>query len=184
MEQIELHTERLLLKSITPSIIKELFNSKSKEEIISYFGFDEAGYYHYKDINEKGVETHRLSIFVFLLIHKETNAPIGECGFHTWNALHKRAELFYNMFNENFKQKGLMSEAVEKILEYGFNKLNLHRVQALIDENNTPSLKILTHYKFVKEGIMREDYCVNGKNEDSHCYSLLKWEWEKQKSLK
>jgi len=181
MNQIELHTERLILKSITPAIIHELFETKSKQEIINYFGFNESGYEHYKAIHEKGVETHRLSIFVFLLTDKETNIPIGECGFHTWNATHKRAEIFYNMFNENFKQKGLMKEALQKILDYGFNSLQLHRVQALIDDNNQPSYKLLKHYGFVKEGIMREDYCVNGKNEDSTCYSLLKWEWENQK---
>jgi ribosomal-protein-alanine N-acetyltransferase len=28
---------------------------------------------------------------------------------------------------------------------------------------------------------MREDYVVDGKNEDSECYSLLKWEWERIK---
>lgn len=177
--QIELYTGRLLLKSITPSIINHLFNTKSKEEIINYFGFNESGYLQYKEMHEKGMETNRLSIFIFLLIDKKTNLPIGECGFHTWNAIHKRAEIFYNMFNENFKQKGLMKEALKKVLDYGFNELHLHRVEALIDEENQPSLKLLNHYKFVKEGIMREDYCINGKNEDSSCYSLLKWEWQK-----
>jgi ribosomal-protein-alanine N-acetyltransferase len=113
-----------------------------------------------------------------LLINKETNLPIGECGFHTWNALHQRAEIFYNMFNENFKQKGFMKEALKKVLEYGFTELNLHRVEALIDEENQPSLKLLNHFGFVKEGIMREDYVVNGKNENSTCFSLLKWEWK------
>ena len=177
--QIILTTERLILKSITPAIIHELFDTKSKEEIISYFGFDEAGYEHHKEMHEKGVETHRLSIFVFLLIDKASNLPIGDCGFHTWNATHKRAEVFYNMRNESFKQKGLMTEALKAVLNYGFTELKLHRVEALIAAENKPSLKLLLRYGFKKEGIMREDYSVNGKNEDSHCYSLLKWEWEK-----
>ena len=182
MNQIELPTERLILKSITPDIIHELFNTKSKEEIINYFGFDEAGFEHCKEMHKKGMETHRISMFYFLLINKQTNLPIGECGFHTWNASHNRAEVFYNMKNENFKQKGLMKEALKTILEYGFTELKLHRVEALIDANNTPSLKLLQHYGFAKEGTMREDYVVDGKNEDSDCYSLLKWEWEKQKA--
>lgn len=182
MNQIELQTERLLLKSITPAIIHELFTTKTKEEIMAYFGIDEAGFQHYKDIHEKGVETHRLSIFVFLLIDKETNLPIGECGFHTWNATHRRAEVFYVMRNEASKQKGLMSEALKEVIKYGFTELELHRIQALIAIENEPSLKLLLKNGFTKEGIMREDYVVNGKNEDSHCFSLLKWEWETQKS--
>ena len=177
--QIEIRTPRLILKSITPAIIHELFNSKSKEEIISYFGFDETGYAHYKEMHEKGMETHRISIFVFLLIEKESGLPIGECGFHTWNALHRRAEVFYNMRDENQKKKAYMTEALEAVLKYGFTELNLHRIEALIDAMNEPSLKLLLRYGFTKEGTVREDYVVDGKNEDSDCYSLLKWEWEK-----
>jgi ribosomal-protein-alanine N-acetyltransferase len=67
-----------------------------------------------------------------------------------------------------------------QVLNYGFTELELHRIQALIAIENEPSLKLLLKNGFTKEGIMREDYVVNGKNEDSHCFSLLKWEWETQ----
>jgi len=177
--QIEISTPRLILKSITPTIIHELFNTKSKEEIINYFGFDEAGFELYKEMHEKGMETHRLSIFIFLLIEKENGLPIGECGFHTWNALHRRAEVFYNMRDGSKKQKGYMTEALEAVLKYGFTELNLHRIEALIDALNEPSLRLLLRYGFTKEGTVREDYVVNEINEDSDCYSLLKWEWKK-----
>jgi hypothetical protein len=42
---------------------------------------------------------------------------------------------------ENYKRKGLMTEAVSSIIDYGFNKLNLHRIEALVGSNNIPSLK-------------------------------------------
>jgi len=176
--QIEITTPRLILKSITPAIIHELFNTKSKAEIKNYLGVDDAGFEHYKEMHEKGMETHRISIFVFLLIDKTTNLPIGECGFHTWNALHRRAEVFYNMRDEASKRQGLMTEALAAVLKFGFTELNLHRVEALIAAENEPSLKLLLRYGFSKEGTMREDYVVDGINEDSECYSLLKWEWE------
>lgn len=178
--QITITTPRLILKSITPVIINELFETKSKEEIKSYFGFDDTAFEHYREMHEKGMETHRISLFFFLLTDKETNLPIGECGFHTWTATHNRAEVFYNMRNEDFKQKGFMSEALKAVLEFGFAELKLHRVEALIAAENEPSLRLLLRYGFTKEGTMREDYAVNGVNEDSDCYSLLKWEWEKQ----
>jgi ribosomal-protein-alanine N-acetyltransferase len=177
--QIEIITPRLLLKSITPAIIHEFFNTKSKEDIISYFDFDEASYEHLKNMHEKGMETHRISLFYFLLIDKESNQTIGECGFHTWNKSHNRTELFYNMRNDNVKQKGYMTEALEAVLAFGYTSLNLHRIEALIAAENEPSLRLLLRYGFTKEGTMREDYVVNGKNEDSDCYSLLKWEWER-----
>ncbi len=177
--QIEIITKRLILKSITPAIIHELFNTKSKEEIINYFGYDDA-FEYYKIMHEKGMETHRISMFYFLLIEKQSGLPIGECGFHTWNSSHKRSELFYAIKNEESKQKGFMTEALKAVLHYGFTELKLHRIEALIADENEPSKKLLLRYGFSKEGTMREDYLVDGINEDSDCYSLLKWEWEKQ----
>lgn len=180
--QIEISTERLILKSLTPAIIHEIFNTKSDEEIMSYFGFDENGLEHHREMHEKGMEMHRLSLFVFLLIEKETGLSIGECGFHTWNKMHNRAEIFYIMHDEGSKKKGYMTEALKAVLEYGFTELKLHRIEALIADENEPSKRLLLRYGFSKEGTMREDYAVNGKNEDSDCYSLLKWEWEKYQS--
>jgi ribosomal-protein-alanine N-acetyltransferase len=66
---------------------------------------------------------------------------------------------------------------VQAVLDVGFIELNLHRIEALVAADNTPSVKLLLRYGFTKEGTMREDYVVEGKNEDSDCYSLLKWEW-------
>lgn len=180
--QIELSTPRLLLKSITPAFIHEAFNTRSREEIINYFGFDESGYEHHKLMHEKGMETHSVSLFFFLLLNKETNEAIGDCGFHTWTAKHKRAELFYNIRNDANKQKGFMTEALQMVLEYGFTELKLHRVEALLSAKNEPSLRLLLRHGFTKEGTMREDYVVNGINEDSECCSLLQWEWKKQQS--
>ena len=183
VNQITLSTPRIMLKSITPSIINELFKNKNKDEIMAYFGADEAIYDHLKSMVEQGMEAYRVSSFYFLLIDKNSEKVIGECGFHTWNMPHRKAELFYSLRNENDKRKGLMSEAVTVVLNYGFTQLALHRVAALTAPSNDASIALLKHFGFVKEGILREDYVVNGINEDSVCFSLLKWEWEKQLSI-
>ncbi len=175
--QFEIQTSRLLLKSITPAFINNLFKEKSQDEIISYFNLDMQGYNHLKEMHEKGMETHRISIFYFLLFNIETQKCIGDCGFHSWNKTHSRAELFYNLKEDIYKRKGLMTEALMEIIAFGFTELNLHRIEALAASWNHASLKLLENFKFTKEGIMREDYLVDGKFEDSECYSLLKKEW-------
>jgi ribosomal-protein-alanine N-acetyltransferase len=73
-----------------------------------------------------------------------------------------------------------MKEALNEVIDYGFNVMKLHRIQALIADSNTPSKKLLLHYGFVREGTIREDYVVDGKNEDSDQYSLLRQEWKKR----
>lgn len=166
-----------MLKAITPDLIHELYETKSREDIMRFFGFEEADYQHFKNMHEHGMETYRFSMFFFLLIHMETGLPVGECGFHTWNKIHNRAELFYKLRNDVDKQKGLMTEALKAVLDFGFSELGLHRIKALVAESNTASVKLLQRYGFTKEGTMREDYLVDGKQEDSDCYSLLRWEW-------
>lgn len=179
-DQIEINTSRLVLKSITPAIIRELFEKKTKEEITAFFAVDDSGYDHLKMMYENGMETHRLSMFYFLLLDKETHRVLGECGYHTWNKTHQRAELFYSLRNDSDKRKGLMFEALHEVLNFGFTKLELHRIEALTASWNTASIGLLDKYGFTKEGTMREDYVVEGRNENSECYSLLKWEWGKE----
>lgn len=180
----EFETNRLLLRCITPFDIHELFKSCSRNEIIAFFGTNHQGYEKYKEMHEKGMETDRISLLFFLLTEKETGLPIGECGFHTWNRFHDRAELFYHLLNDECKRKGFMSEALSSVIEYGFAVMNLNRIQAMVAEENTASLKLLIKNGFLKEGTSRQDYLVNGIYENSECYSLLKSEWNQSQIKK
>lgn len=178
MTDIIIETNRLLLKGVSPQMIHELFRTKSKEEIKAFLGIDDQGYERYLEMHEKGMETERFSQFFFLLIEKATNVPIGQCGFHSWNKRHRRAELFYLLNDDSHKRKGLMTEAVAEVLRYAFEQMDIHRIEALVANWNTASLRLLQRYGFSFEGTMREDYVVDGKSESSDCYSLLRHEWQ------
>jgi len=178
-----LTTPRLLLKSFTAKDIHNLFNTQDKDAIMRSLGADENSYEKYKQMHEQGMESYRISMLFFLLIEKHTNQPMGQCGFHTWNTSHHRAELFYFLHKDEYKRKGYMKEALPEVLQYGFTEMMLHRIEALVAVDNTPSLKLLLHHHFTPEGTVREDYLVNGIYENSECYSLLKWEWELNKSI-
>jgi ribosomal-protein-alanine N-acetyltransferase len=177
IDQVEIYTDRLILRSITPQIINSLFRENTEEGIRAFFEVDENGFETLQSMYEQGMETNRISMFYFLLHDRTDNKIIGECGFHTWNRSHRRADLFYSIRDDRYKRRGLMTEAVSAVIEYGFTELGLHRIAALVAHYNEPSLRIIERFKFTKEGTMREDYVVDGVNEDSECYSLLKWEW-------
>jgi len=70
-----------------------------------------------------------------------------------------------------------MTEALEAVLEYGFENMKLNRVEALIAEYNIPSLKLLQRFNFQKEGVLRAHYYVDGIAEDSSMYALLSEDW-------
>jgi ribosomal-protein-alanine N-acetyltransferase len=178
MTQNILTTARLQLKGISPALVHELATTKSKEELLAYFGFGEAGYAHFMSMHEKGMETFSTSLFYFVIAKKDNQEAIGDIGFHTWNAKHHRADLFYNIYNDGNKQKGFMSEALKEVITFGFREMNLHRITAMVANYNQPSLKLIKQNGFTFEGTLRQDYVVNGVHEDSDCYSLLKHEWK------
>lgn len=171
---VQLSTERLLLKCVTPTLIGELFAQNS---LMEYFQFEEEGYQALKQMYDNGMEMNNITQHYFLVCEKTSGRVMGECGFHTWNQKHKRAEFFYSLRQDSDKRQGFMTEAVGAILGYGFNQLEINRVAALVAADNIPSLALLRRYGFVKEGTMREDYVVDGVSEDSDCYSLLRREW-------
>ena len=86
MNPIQLHTPRLLLKAVTPALIHELMETKTQEEVCAWFGVEEDGYRNLLSMHEQGMETHRISKYYFLLVEKESNRIIGECGFHTYSS--------------------------------------------------------------------------------------------------
>ena len=77
-----------------------------------------------------------------------------------------------------------MTEAVSSIIDYGFNELNLHRIEALVGSNNIPSLKIIESQHFTKEGLLRQHYYLANKYEDSIVFSILYKEYIDNKNDK
>lgn len=102
----------------------------------------------------------------------DTNHLLGTIGF--WRIEHEnfRAEIGY-LLNEDFHGKGLMKEAIGKVVEFGFTKMNLHSIEGRVDPENLASLKLLEKCGFVKEGFFKENYFFDGKFEDSVVYSRL-----------
>jgi ribosomal-protein-alanine N-acetyltransferase len=98
---------------------------------------------------------------------------IGTCGFNFWNAQHGRAELSYDLDSAYWRQ-GVMSAALKTILRFGFKKMGLQRVQALVVPHNTPSIGLLQKLGFKREGTMREYKIINHRHEDAVIYALLR----------
>lgn len=152
--------------------ISELLNLATDEELQAE-----------KEKTKAGRWTHNKHFLYFQLIDKTTSKIIGWCGYHTWYLEHARAEIGYGLTDDDYKGKGLMSEALAPIITYGFETMKLNRIEAFIGPNNTPSLKLVEKAGFTKEGHLREHYCKNGAIEDSLVFSLLKKEFESKTHL-
>ncbi|CAN5262614.1 hypothetical protein BH11BAC6_BH11BAC6_11190 [soil metagenome] len=130
-----LATERLNLRKITPEVYTYVFENYAEKEIKEFFGFaaEEAFNKELKKYKE-GVSTFNRKFLYFQLIDKLTPKVIGWCGFHTWYIYHYRAEIGYVLEDDNYKGKGIMTEAVKAIIDYGFSKMDLNRIEAFVGQ--------------------------------------------------
>ena len=89
-----------------------------------------------------------------------------------------RAELGYALAREHWG-RGVMSEALQSLLEYAFEVLLLRRLEADVDPRNSASIRTLERLGFQREGFLRERWHVAGEIQDALFYGLLKREWKR-----
>lgn len=92
------------------------------------------------------------------------------------NKINKNAQLGYSL-DKNYQGKGIMTKACKKILEYGFNELDLQRIEIRAAVNNQKSKAVIKRLGAAYEGIARHSYLLNGKFLDCEVYSILKNEY-------
>lgn len=101
---------------------------------------------------------------------------VGLCSLFAFQLDSRRAELGY-MLARDCWGAGLMHEALQALLDYGFGVLDLNRVEADIDTRNSASERTLRRLGFQLEGTLRERWIVGGEVSDTGLYGLLRRDW-------
>ncbi|WP_338378509.1 GNAT family protein [uncultured Flavobacterium sp.] len=178
MQLTTLNTKRLLLRKLTPEVYDHIYKTLSEKEQLHFLGLTSLEDLKKEQVkHKKGLATYNKTFVYFQLIDKKTQLVIGWCGYHTWYTDHNRAEIGYGLISDDYKNKGLMTEALKPIISYGFETMNLLRIEALLSLENIPSFKLLTKFGFIQEGLLRNHYLKDGIYEDSAVFSLLKSEY-------
>jgi RimJ/RimL family protein N-acetyltransferase len=103
---------------------------------------------------------------------------IGTCTLFHIFPQNRRAELGYAL-GHPFWGQGYMHEALQRLLRYAFEELDLIRLEADIDPRNQGSERTLLRLGFLKEGYMRERWIVADVVSDSAVFGLLRREWQR-----
>ena len=101
---------------------------------------------------------------------------IGKCILFQFNDQNRRAEIGY-LLNRKYWRRGLMHQALGAIIDFAFNTLDLHRIEADVDTQNIGSLGLLEKLGFKREGLFRERWFVYNEWQDSVMLGLLKQDW-------
>ena len=85
----------------------------------------------------------------------------------------KDAEISYVLMTE-YWGKGITTQAVQKLCEEAFEKLDILRITGCVFGENEASKKVLTKAGFVLEGVMKQAVYKNDKVMDLYHYGLYK----------
>lgn len=95
----------------------------------------------------------RTAVYWFIA-DKITNQAIGTCGFCKWDRYNSKLEISYNLMSE-YHNMGIMTQVINKAIEYGFNVIHAKRIEAQLDPSNFASIHILEKNGFAKDGLLR-----------------------------
>ena len=101
---------------------------------------------------------------------------IGSCGLFAWNRGWKKCVLGYEIAPMQ-AGKGLMQEALQSVIAWGFEHLQLNRIEAQVHGENAASLALLAKLGFVIEGRLRQVAFWSQAHHDLLQLALLKAEW-------
>jgi [ribosomal protein S5]-alanine N-acetyltransferase len=174
-----IETERLVLRQVTKNDAEDLLKYLSDQTVMKYYGLEP-----FKSIDDAVEE-----ILWYQSILEESTGirwgitlkgqerVIGSCGFLNLAAQHYRSEIGFELSKDYWGQ-GIASEALEVVIKFGFEHLNLQRIQALIEPPNISSQKLVERKGFIKEGLLRNYEFTCGKFDDLYIYSLLKQDFD------
>jgi ribosomal-protein-alanine N-acetyltransferase len=152
-----LETRRLLMRRLRPSDAESLFAILSDEELARFYD-DEA----FTDLSQAREQIEawasayegRRSIR-WGIARKGADTIIGTCGYYGLHRWHGRASIGYELARPYWRQ-GIMTEALDAIIAFGFSECGLNRIQALVMPGNEASERLLEKLGFQSEGVLRE----------------------------
>jgi len=113
---------------------------------------------------------------IFLISYIDT--AIGYFTIEGIDRINNKCEFGIVIGETAFHNRGIGVSVVKTMLDKAFNEMDMHRVLAVINEGNTPSMKCFTNAGFVLEGKQREARLLNNEHKDILFFSILEHEWQ------
>jgi RimJ/RimL family protein N-acetyltransferase len=107
--------------------------------------------------------------------------PIGNCSFIDIEWRNRSAEVGIMIGEKSYWSQGYGPEALQVLIDHGFNTLNLHRIWLRVYAKNTRGIRAYEKVGFVHEGKYRQAHFQHGQYFDVLIMSVLKDEWSNRK---
>ncbi|QTM99186.1 GNAT family N-acetyltransferase [Sediminibacillus dalangtanensis] len=177
----ELETERLHLVEIKKQHASSFFDIMSNDQVTRYYGMNSlVNMEQAEEMIYSLHETYKSGRGIrWGLIVKDSNRFIGTAGLNNLSTYSKKAEIGYEI-NPDFWRMGYTTEAINKIMQYSFEKLGLYRLGAVTFPQNHASNQLLRKLGFMEEGTLRGYLYQHKQSHDALIFSLLQPEWKQK----
>lgn len=108
-----------------------------------------------------------------LIVHKESNQPIGDIVLNSIDASNRNAGVRLALGSEEYFGKGYGTEALRLVMQYAFSVLNLHRVGLEVYSFNKRAIRSYEKVGFKVEGVQRDAVFVDYEFHDVVSMGLL-----------
>lgn len=111
------------------------------------------------------------------VVEKKSGECIGQIAYFLVDNKNHFAEIEY-CIGSDFQCKGYATEATKAVIAYGFNEMNLHKVQICTKTINKPSKRVIEKCGFTYEGTLRDYFYMDGEYVGRLYFSMLRTEFE------
>lgn len=173
-----IETERLTLREFKETDFQSIHNYASNSEVTMYLPFGPNSETDTKLFLKKVIQCQfedQRQNYEIAVVLKESNTLIGACRIYITSISNKEGSIGY-CYDKQYWGNGYASEVAKAVINFGFEKLKLHRIFATCDPKNISSAMVMKKVGMKKEGHLREHKFVKGKWRDSLIYSILDYE--------
>lgn len=175
----QLETRRLILRPFVPGDAADLYEYARDDRV-----GPAAGWPPHKSVEEslEIIRTVFAAPNTFAVVDRQSGRAIGSAGFvgqHRTQLPGPDDELGYAL-NPAFWGRGLIPEASEELLRYGFEELGLRTIWCNHYDGNHKSRRVIEKCGFCYRFSDWEDVALMNERRLTHCFALLKEDWEKR----
>jgi ribosomal-protein-alanine N-acetyltransferase len=173
----QLETKRLILRQVRPDTDREAFFDLFADPDVARFT-DTGPFGSREEADEviawmEGIFSNKVGLRWAITRRGAENVLIGTAGYNHWTRWNDSAEIGYDLVSAMWGQ-GLMTEALEAILSFGFDRMGLNRIEADVTVGNVASERVLEGLGFTREGLLRQRGYWKGSYHDVWQFSLLR----------
>jgi [ribosomal protein S5]-alanine N-acetyltransferase len=180
---MQLTGERVVLREFTMEDVSAMYAYLSDDEVFRHISWDQPTFDETAEAVREAMEAVRTAPrhdYELAVTLRDTGEVVGQVSLKTDRYIphlrQRTSELGYMLHRDHWR-RGIATEASRLLLDFAFGELGLHRVFAVVGDDNPASIRVLEKLGFRLEARHVKDVFLHGQWFTSLIYAVLEEEW-------